>query len=166
MGGFLFFMFGILATLGMCGLAAWTDFKGYRIPNIVPVVIACAFFISFGITWATGQNEIIFLSLSSHIGSAIVVLLVTFAMFAFKVFGAGDSKMAVSVSLWLGLPGLAPFLFYMTLIGGILAAASLLLKKYKPIKNPPAGWLRQAQEGSNDIPYGIAIADGTLIAIP
>lgn len=162
--GFLFFFFGVLATLGMCGLAAWTDFRGYRIPNLVSVVIAASFVVAYGVTWMTGQNEIVFMSIKSHLGAALIVLFVTFAMFAFKIFGAGDSKMAAAVSLWLGFPGLAPFLFYMTLIGGVLAATSLILRRYKPFKNLPACWPQKAQEGSSDIPYGIAIAGGALIA--
>ncbi len=163
--GFLFFFFGIMATLGMCGLAAWSDFKGFRIPNIVPVITAVSFVVAYGVTRMTGQYEAVFFPMGSHLGSALAVLLVTMAMFAFKILGAGDSKMAAALSLWLGLPGLAPFLFYMALAGGVIAAASLVLKKYKPLKSPPKGtWLEKAQEGTNDVPYGIAIALGALVA--
>ncbi len=163
--GFLFFFFGVMATLGMCGLAAWSDFKGFRIPNIVSLVILGSFVVAFGVTALTGQGSVIFGSLQSHIGAAIIVFLVTLAMFALKILGAGDSKMAAAVSLWLGMQGLIPFLFYMSMMGGILAAISLLLKKYKPLKSPPKdSWLEKAQEGVNSVPYGIAIAAGTLVA--
>ena len=167
--GFLFFFFGVMTALGMCGLAAWTDFKGYRIPNVVSVIIVVAFIVAFSITSMTGQNEIIFASWKSHLGAFVFVLFVTMAMFAVKIMGAGDSKMASAVSLWLGWSGLMPFLFYMTMTGGLLAVASILLKKYKPLKTPlPAfiagTWLEKAQTGVNKVPYGIAIATGALIA--
>jgi len=163
--GFLFFFFGILATIGMCGLAGYSDFKGYRIPNIVSLVIVCAFVIAYSLTLMTGQAEAIFMPWKSHFASFFVILLVTMVMFAVKIIGAGDSKMMAAVSLWLGLSGLIPFLFYMSLSGGLLAVASLLLRKYKPFKSPPQDcWVEKAQEGSNDVPYGIAIALGTIAA--
>ncbi|PZP55914.1 MAG: hypothetical protein DI586_05330 [Micavibrio aeruginosavorus] len=167
--GFIFFFFGIIAAIGMSGLAAWTDFKGYRIPNIISVIIAASFVTAFGITFLTGQNEIIFFSWQSHLGSFFLVLIITMAMFAFKALGAGDSKMASAIALWLGWGGLVPFLFYMALTGGVLALVSIILKKYKPFKLPLPGilrgsWLENAQIGVNKVPYGIAIAVGALIA--
>lgn len=167
--GFLIFFFGVITALGMCGLAAWTDFKGYRIPNIVSLVIVVAFLAAFAMTTFTGQNEIIFTSWKSHLGSFIVVLLVTMAMFGLKIMGAGDSKMATAVALWLGWEGMLPFLFYMAMTGGLLAVASVVLKKYKPLRMPlsapwAGSWLESAQAGTNKVPYGIAIATGALIA--
>jgi len=163
--GFLIFLFGLLVTIGMCGLAAWSDFKGFRIPNIVSIVIIIAFWVAFGVTTLTDQRDIIFMAMPSHIGSAALVFMVTMAMFALKMFGAGDSKFATAVAFWLGFPSLAPFIFYMTLLGGVIAAISLALKKWKPFKNPPqGGWIAKAQEGHNSVPYGIAIAGGAIIA--
>ena len=164
MFGFLIFFFCVLATLGMCGLAAWSDFKGYRIPNIVSAIIIGSFALAYTVLLFTGQKEVIFFSLKSHLGSFFIVLIVTMAMFAVKILGAGDSKMAAALSLWLGFPGLTPFLFYMALTGGILAAVSLWLKKHKPMKNPPAGWVASMQEGGGNIPYGLAISVGALVA--
>jgi prepilin peptidase CpaA len=163
--GFLFFFFGVLSVLGMCGLAAWTDFKGFRIPNIVPVIILASFIIAFAVTSLTHQSDIIFMSLRSHLIAFGIVFAVTLLMFAIKAVGAGDSKMMAAVALWLGTAGLIPFLFYMALTGGVLGIASLLLRKYKPLKAPAKGtWLEQAQEGANKVPYGIAIAVGTFAA--
>lgn len=165
MFGFILFLFGLLATLGMCGLAAWSDFKGFRIPNLVSIVIVAAFAVAYGGTVLTGQSDIIFSALKSHLISGGVVLLITMLMFALRVWGAGDSKFAAAVSLWLGVPGLAPFLFYMALLGGLLGVATLLLKRFKPVRKPPAGsWPARAQDGHNAVPYGIAIAAGAIIA--
>jgi prepilin peptidase CpaA len=165
MTGFLFFLFGLLVTIGMCGLAALSDFKGFRIPNLVALVIVGAFLASYGITSLTGQRDAIFMPAVSHFGAATIVFLITMILFAFKLLGAGDSKFATAVALWLGFQGLAPFLFYMALIGGLLGVVSLALRHRKPFKNPPQGtWLAKAQEGHNAVPYGIAIAGGTVIA--
>lgn len=163
--GFLFFFFGLLVTVGMCGLAAWSDFKGFRIPNLVSILIIAAFAVAFGVTTLTGQDQLVFNALKSHLISAGAVMLVSMLLFSLGALGAGDSKFATAVAVWLGIPGLSPFLFYMALIGGLLGVASLVLKRFKPFKNPPEGtWLAKAQEGHNAVPYGIAIAGGALIA--
>lgn len=161
--GFLFFLFGVLVTLGMCGVAAVSDFRGFRIPNVVSLVILTSFLVAFGITSLTGQRELIFGTYISHGGAALVVLLVTAALFVLNQLGAGDSKFATAVALWVGLPGLAAFLFYMAMAGGLVAAGSLILKKWKPFRNPPAeSWLAKAQQGHSSVPYGIAIAFGAF----
>ena len=164
--GFLFFFFGLLVTIGMCVLAAWSDFKGFRIPNMVSLIIIAAFAVAFGVTTLTGQDAIIFSALKSHLIAAGVVLLVTMLLFSLGALGAGDSKFATAVALWVGLPGLAAFLFYMAVIGGLLGGISLVLKRVKPLKNPPAGtWLAKAQAGHNAVPYGIAIAIGAVLGL-
>lgn len=163
--GFLFFFFGVLTCIGMCALGAWSDFKGYRIPNIVSVVIVFAFVISYSVTLLMGQADVAFMPWKSHLASFFIVLMVTMVMFGLKIIGAGDSKMMAAVSLWLGFSGLVPFLFYMSVTGGLLGVGSLLLRKYKPVKNPPANsWIDRAQQGGGDVPYGIAIAVGTVMA--
>ncbi len=163
--GFLFFFFGLLVTLGMCAMAAWSDYKGFRIPNMVSIVIAAAFAVAYGATYVSGQVSIVFGDVKSHLIAAGAVLLVTMLLFGLKLLGAGDSKFAAAVSLWLGVPGLAPFLFYMALIGGVLGVASLALRRWKPFKNPPEGsWPDKAQSGHNSVPYGIAIAGGVVAA--
>lgn len=162
--GFLFFLFGLLVTVGMCGLAAWSDFKGFRIPNLVSIVIIAAFALAYGVTMLTGQRAEIFMALPSHLASAGIVFLLTLVMFAFKALGAGDSKFATAVALWVALQSLAMFIVYMTFIGALIALATLALRRWKPLKNPPAGtWLAKAQEGHNAVPYGIAIAGAALI---
>lgn len=164
---FLFFFFGLLVTIGMCCLAAWSDYKGFRIPNLVSLVIIAAFVVSFGATQVLGHESAgtVFGSWKSHVGSALIVMLITMLLFALRLLGAGDSKFATAVALWVGIPGLSFFLFYMTFLGGLLGVASLVLKRWKPLKNPIAGtWPAKAQEGHNAVPYGIAIAAGAFIA--
>jgi prepilin peptidase CpaA len=163
--GFLFFLFGVFVTLGMCVLAARSDYRGFKIPNIVPLVIIGAFVVSYGVLTLTEQRDVFFKPIGSHIGSALLVLMVTGAMFALKQLGAGDSKFATAVALWVGLPGLVPFLFYMALSGGVIAGVSLALRKWKPVKKPHKGsWIDMAQKGHGSVPYGIAIAIGATLA--
>lgn len=163
MVGFLFFLFGVFVTLGMSVLAARSDVKGFKIPNSVSIVIVGAFVVSYGVLELTGQSDVFFKPIGSHVGAALLVLIVTGAMFAFKQLGAGDSKFATAIALWVGLSGLVSFLFYMALAGGVIAAFSLALKKWKFFKSPSeGGWIEAAQNGSGKVPYGVAIAVGGL----
>lgn len=152
-------------TLGMCGLAAKSDYKGFKIPNIVSVVIIATFAVTFGVLTMLGQRGVFFKPIGMHLGAAFLVLMITVSMYAFKKLGAGDSKFATSVALWVGLTGLAPFLFYMSLAGGVIAGASLYVQKKKPFQSPAEGsWIDNVQKGGGNVPYGIAIAVGALVS--
>lgn len=165
MVGLLIFLFGVFTTLGMCFLAAKSDYKGFKIPNIVSVVIIAAFAVTYGLLTVVDQRDVFFKPIGAHIGSALVVLMVTGAMYAFKKLGAGDSKFATAIALWVGFVGLVPFLFYMSLAGGVVAAASLYLQKKKPFPNVAEGsWVDVAQKGGGSVPYGIAIAVGAFVS--
>jgi len=158
-------LFGVFGTIGMCVLAAKSDFKGFKIPNIVPLVIVGCFIVSYGTLYLMGETAIIFKPLGFHLGAALLVLIFTGALFAFKKLGAGDSKFATAIALWVGASGLVPFLFYMSLAGGIIAAISLYLQKKKPVQSPSEGsWIDVAQKGGGSVPYGIAIAIGALVS--
>jgi prepilin peptidase CpaA len=156
------FLACILVTVAMAGLAAWSDFKGMVIPNIYSGVIIGAFALAYLVVWFLGPVSV-FSSPLSHLLAALVVFLITAVMFALKSIGAADSKLATAFAVWVGIKGLPAFLFYMTLAGGLLALATLALKKWKPFKNAPAGsWLARAQAGESNVPYGIAISMGGL----
>jgi prepilin peptidase CpaA len=162
---FLIFLFGILVTLGMCVLAGKSDYKGFTIPNSISLVIIGCFVVTYGVLTLTHQSDIVFSPLGHHIGAALLVLMITAALFAFKKLGAGDSKFATALSLWIGLGGLIPFLFFMSLAGGVIAAFTLYLQKKKPFKTcAEGGWVDVAQKGGGHIPYGIAIGFGALMA--
>ena len=163
--GLLVFLFGVFVTLGMCGLAAKSDYKGYKIPNIISIVIIGAFAVTFGILTVTEQRDVFFKPIGMHLGAAFLVLMLTSALYALKKLGAGDSKFATAIALWVGLVGLVPFLFYMSLAGGVIAAISLYLQKKKPVQSPPeGGWIDSVQKGGGNVPYGIAIAVGALVS--
>ncbi len=159
----LLFLFGVIATLGMCCLAARSDYKGYKIPNLVSIVIIGAFAITYSGLTLLGHREVFFKPIGMHLGSALLVLMVTGAMFAFKKLGAGDSKLATAIALWTGFSGLVPFLFYMSLSGGVIAGVSLYLQKKRPFTTVSEGsWIDVVQKGGGVVPYGIAIAIGAL----
>jgi prepilin peptidase CpaA len=156
------FLSCLLFAVGSGVLASISDYRGMTIPNIYSAIIVGAFVVAFGCTWIMDVDHV-FQPALSHLASGAIVLVVTMALFYLKVLGGADSKLASAYALWVGLPGLVAYLFYMSLAGGILGIIALILKKWKPLKNvPEKSWIAQVQAGHSKVPYGIAIFIGVL----
>jgi len=102
-----------------------------------------------------------------HFGIGLLALFCGAAMFAMKWIGGGDAKLMAAACLWLGLSAAGPFLLYTGVIGGafclILLGARGHLAPYLPT-GPQ--WMARLMEPKGDIPYGVAIALGALVAFP
>lgn len=136
-------------------LSCISDVRALRIPNTHVIFILAAFvpaFVlapeNFGLWW-------------HPFAAAAVFLVITYVMFVYRMLGAGDAKMGAALALWVGLPGLLPYVMYMAIAGGVLGIASIIIRKRKPFKNPREGsWVATVQAGGNAVPYGIAITVG------
>lgn len=158
-------VFCLLVAVGFGIASAISDFKSMTIPNIYAAGIAIAFVPAFAADAMTGGGMEFFASWQSHLLAAVIIFAATFALFSFKVMGAGDSKMCSAVALWCGLSGLAPFLFYMAIIGAMLGLATKMLNNKTMVANAPTGsWIGRSQAGEMGVPYGIAICLGAIIA--
>ncbi len=156
------FLTGLFIVIGTGVLSAISDVKGLRIPNIHTVIVGSVFFIVFVIL-SIGNGGYPFSSLVSHLIGAAIFFVVTLVLFAFRMLGAGDSKLGTAFALWAGLKGLFPLVVYMTIAGGVLAIITVILQKYKPFKaSAHKGWLASIQAGEGHLPYGIAIVIGAL----
>jgi prepilin peptidase CpaA len=80
--------------------------------------------------------------------------------------GGGDAKLIAATCLWLGPEGCLAFMIYTALAGGALTLILLAARKfgavYAPVLPAPLG---RHLEPAGDIPYGVAIAAGGLLAI-
>lgn len=158
-------IFCVIVALGFGFAAAWSDFNGMTIPNLYSGLIIISFISAFLAVQFFSPESQYFSSWISHLLSMLIVFAITYALFAAKMFGGGDAKMCSAYALWVGLNGLAPFLFFMGVVGGILGLVTLFLAKNKMVENPAKGsWLAKAQNGDKEVPYGIAIALGAFFA--
>ena len=156
---FLSCLFGVVA-IGV--MAAYSDFKGMIIPNMHSVIIFAVFVVCYLVLWALGQDAV-FSPILSHVLGFVLVFVASFALFAFKIWGAGDQKLLSAFSIWMGFAAIPSFLVYTSLFGGVLGIAALLIRKFKPFKSPEKdSWLDQVQNGAGKVPYGIAIVLGAL----
>ena len=88
-----------------------------------------------------------------------VALLVTILLYAFKIVGAGDSKLFAVTALFVGMGYLPLFALATALAGGVIAAVSLVTR-------PQRAAVMFALKGRGDfgrgVPYGVAIAIGGI----
>ena len=158
-------VFCMLVAIGFGIAAAISDFKSMTIPNIYAGFIVLAFIPAFAADMFTGAGMEFFASWKSHLLAAAVVFAVTFVLFSIRVIGAGDSKLCSAFALWVGIGGLASYLFYMAMLGALLGLTTKLLQARKPIQNPKEGsWIAKSQAGQPGVPYGIAICFGVIVA--
>ena len=155
----------VIAALGALLAACVTDFRTMTIPNTLSIILAGAFFVAYGASFVMGPEVTPFAEPWVHILAFIVMLFLTFLMFAFGVWGAGDSKLAAAIALWIGLKGILPFFVVMSLAGLGLILLNLVFARTR-FAIPgcgPQSWPEKARRGERVLPYGIAIVAGALI---
>lgn len=141
--------------------AGASDFLTMRIPNWLNAVIALAF---FPMALATGMPAE---AIMWHCLAAFAVLIFGFSLFSFGLLGGGDAKLLAAAGLWFGWPALVPFLVFTTIAGGVLAIAMKLWQLVQVEREVrDSGWMKRWFNFKADLPYGIAIAAGGILAFP
>ncbi len=141
--------------------AAVIDATKFIIPNVIVVALVALFFIA-AIVSPLDTDWI------SHAGAAASVFLGGVLAYRFKKLGAGDVKLMTAVSLWMGFEHLPLLLLYIGLSGGALAISSVLLRRVVQAiaiqwTLPGSGVLPRLLLVGEKIPYGVAIAAGSII---
>lgn len=161
----ILFVLSLLAALYAGAASAWSDFRGLKIPNIYSIIVVVAGVLNLVSLSAVTPGGLHAGLILSHLLAGGAMFGVTFALFAFGVLGAGDSKLASAYAFFFGLASLVPFVFYMAMAGGALGIVGWFLMKFKPVKFPAAGtWVYRVQGGESKVPYGIAILIGAVFA--
>ncbi len=144
--------------------AGIADFRGMKIPNLYSLIIAVCFFAGFLALELAGSNTV-FHSFWSHFLGGLILFLLTYLLYALGAFGAGDSKLLTAYGFWFGLQGLPVFIFYVTIIGAVLAFAALVIMRIPVFANMPEGsWIARLKARERVVPYGVAISLGAIIA--
>jgi prepilin peptidase CpaA len=154
----LLFLAALPALMTVGGL---NDLTTMKIPNWVSMALMAAFIpagLLAGLPW---------MAFAVHCGIGMAVLFVGAVFFALRWIGGGDAKLMAAAALWLGPPGLLPFVLFVGLAGGafclVLLSARTWLQVYA--LNAP-GWVARLLQPKGDIPYGVAIAIGAVLAFP
>lgn len=144
---------------GLMIASAVSDIAKLRIPNVLVLSLVGFFAICALVVQMPLER------LGDHALAGGIMLVAGFALFAPGYIGGGDAKLMAAAALWLGLDGLLPFIFFMTMFGGALALTLLMFRKL-PLPAPlnAVDWIGRLHTPNGAAPYGVAISAGALIA--
>ena len=142
---------------GVSTVLAWaaiSDVRTRRIPNASVLTLLALF-----LAWIVTESGA---SIVSELEAGAIAFVVTFALFQFRVVGAGDSKLFAAAALFLGLGYLPYFAFATAVAGGVIAVISLASR---PRRTMAMLALKEKGDFGRGVPYGAAIAAGGVFAI-
>lgn len=142
-------------------VAALNDLTTMKIPNWISGLLILGFFpaaLAMGMPLGEAGVSVVL---------AIAALFAGAAMFALNWIGGGDAKLIAAAMLWMGLSGALPFILYTALAGGGLCLFLMAARSHLPLlAQTGPGWMTRLMQPKGDIPYGVAIAIGALLAYP
>lgn len=138
-------LIGLGALTILLVLAALSDLRNRRIGNRLCLTIALLAVPYWLVTEPTHPFR-----LPIQIGLALIVGLVLLLPFIANLLGGGDVKLMAALALWLPPENLITALLVVSIAGGVLGVAMLLLARH---------WTEKS------VPYGVAIATAGIIAI-
>jgi len=141
--------------------AAISDIRSMTISNRLTAGLALAF-VPVAILCHLSLAQ-----LGIHFGLALAGLAVGIVLFYFRAMGGGDAKLIAACCLWLGATGTLAMLLYTALAGGALTLGLLGMRKapIAAVTGALPRWLNRHLDPKGDIPYGVAICVGGLLAI-
>jgi len=152
----------LLSVLPILVIAAGlNDLTTMTIPNWISLALMIGFVpAAFAVGLPLGL-------IALHFGVALAALFVGASLFALRLLGGGDAKLMAAVCLWLGTGGALAFVLMTAVAGGLFCLGLLMVRATPGIAGlgGPA-WMGRLLQPKGDIPYGIAIAAGTLAAFP
>ncbi|MEN5147431.1 A24 family peptidase [Brevundimonas diminuta] len=142
-------------------VAALHDVVTMKIPNWISGLLIISFFpAAFMMGLPLGDVGV-------STGLAVAALLVGMGMFAMNWIGGGDAKLLAASMLWMGASAGLPFVLYTAIAGGGFCLMLMTARSHLPFfAQTGPGWVVRLMQPKGDIPYGVAIAIGALLAYP
>ncbi|MFM0557314.1 prepilin peptidase [Paraburkholderia sediminicola] len=150
-----------LATLcGLLWLAA-VDVHVRRLPNPAVLMIGAMFFADAWIEQLPLHDVLV------HIGIAVSAYAVCAVLFALRMMGGGDAKLASVIFLWSGSRLWLPALMLISIVGLLVALLSLATRSISTQHTSLPMRALALFSGERGVPYGVALAlgGGTVIVL-
>lgn len=149
---------GVLPVLMI--VAGLHDLTTMKIPNWISLALLAAFFPAALLVGLPGGE------IAVHVGVGVAALLAGMALFALNWIGGGDAKILAAGCLWMGLTGSLMFVLYSAVIGGVFCMVLITARRIAPSYPGVPAWATRLLEPKGDVPYGVALAGGALLAFP
>ena len=143
-----------VALTGVLIWAAVSDALTRKIPN-ASVLAVLALFVAWSFLSPPG-------ALTGALVAGVITFVVFYALYAFGIIGAGDTKLFSAVALFAGLAYLGPFAMGTVLAGGVMAAVTLASRPQRALVMFN---LKGRGDHGRGIPYGCAIAFGGILML-
>lgn len=141
--------------------AGFSDMFTMTIPNRVSILLVAGF-IALAILSGMPLK-----SIGLHVAAGMLVLVITFGLFAAGWIGGGDAKLAAATAMWCGTAVLMDYLLLACIFGGVLTIALLVMRSSVPqYVTSRIEWLSRLHQPKCGIPYGIALAAAGLMVYP
>ena len=161
-----YFPWDLPVVIGFCALAVFAacyDAMSFRVPNWLTGTIA-ALFVPVALAAPMPVDWL------GHLGAGALVLTGGALLFAVRVIGGGDVKLAAALALWVGYDALPGFVVTFALIGGALTITLLIARTilgFAAIIPQVAGFgMPRLFMTGQPVPYGVAISGGALVSVP
>ncbi|HEY0291350.1 MAG TPA: prepilin peptidase [Hansschlegelia sp.] len=142
-------------------VAAVSDLMTMTIPNRLVLALTIAFAAAAPAA-GFGVEQVFW-----HLAAGGLVLAIGVLLFIPGWIGGGDAKLAAALALWLGTEPLLAWFALFALIGGALTLAIIYYRKAPlPLRFDRVGWAARLHDPRAGVPYGVALAAGTLLMWP
>ncbi|MBP2237512.1 prepilin peptidase CpaA [Sinorhizobium kostiense] len=157
--------------------AAWSDFRLWKIPNgtVLALIVVYALDATLRLMTAKQAGGALGLLTEEDLGATLfslngiggdlaaglLLFALGFALWCFRLFGAGDAKLFLPIGLFIGWYAMLPFAMFL-LIGGVLTM--LALKLPLPLQFAHYAVVIRLEEirTTRKIPYGVIMVGAAL----
>jgi prepilin peptidase CpaA len=148
----------------LCALLclAVVDVRSRRLPTRVVLTIGALFFIDTLVVHMSIRDVL------AHLLLAFGVLVICAALFAAKMLGGGDAKLASIIFLWTGPNLWLPALTLISVIGTLVSLVSLATRHMDQDQHSLPMRALAMFSAARGVPYGVALAlgGGSVIMLP
>lgn len=145
------------ASMALLAVAAYSDIKTFRIPNLLVGAIAVVGLIRLVLLHDP-------LAAIYTVGAAVLVFTIGLVLFARRIVGGGDVKLLTATILLIRYRDLFDFLLLMSVVGALLSVAVMLVHNYLPLVAGPRLAVRLPKTRL-PVPYGVAIATAGIVTL-
>ncbi|MDK1375451.1 MULTISPECIES: prepilin peptidase [unclassified Sinorhizobium] len=148
--------------------AAWSDFRSWKIPNAAVLALVGLYAVNAAVALLTtddiGAALFSFNGIGGDVGAGLLLFALGFALWLFRLFGAGDAKLFLPIGLFIGWHAMLPFAVYLLIVGVFTV---LVLRLPMPLQLAHLSFFMRIEEirATRKIPYGVIMVFAALAAI-